>query len=278
MPSPEPDPKTPTFFEKLTKAFNKEPADQMDLLDLLRDAAEKGVIGESSMSMIEGVFQVKALQGRDIMLPRSRIVTLKYQDDFETLIKKVKDSGHSRFPVIGENLDDVEGVLLAKDLLTYFDESERSTFNIKDVLRPAYFIPESRHLNTLLKDFKSKRNHMAVVVDEYGGTAGLVTIEDILEQIVGKIEDEHDDEEEQMIQSHGKGLYSVNALTTTEEFNVFFEKKITSPDFETIGGVVLHKFGDVPKRGEQVLIGGINFKVLNANKRRIVTLQVLIDG
>ena len=278
MPSSEPEPRTPTLIEKLIKSFNKDPKDQKELLDLLRDASLKGIIGESSMSMIEGVFHVKALQGRDIMVPRSRMTVLKYHDDFDALIKTVRDSGHSRFPVINENLDDVEGVLLAKDLLTYFDDNERATFTIKDVLRPAYFIPESRYLNTLLKDFKSKRSHMAVVVDEYGGTAGLVTIEDILEQIVGKIEDEHDEEEEQMIRSHGNNLYSVNALTTIDVFNAFFEKSITSPDFETIGGVVLHKFGDVPKRGETITVEGVKFKVLDVNKRRILTLQVVSDA
>jgi len=202
------------------------------------------------------------------------MVVLHFDDSFDDLVEKVRESGHSRFPVIDENLDDVEGVLLAKDLLTYFDDKERKSFNIKDVLRPAYFIPESRHLNALLKDFKSKRNHMAVVVDEYGGTAGLVTIEDILEQIVGKIDDEHDDEEEEMIQANASHLYTVNALTPIEEFNNYFESCIKNPDFETIGGIVMHQFGDVPNRGDEIILEKLKIKILNVDKRRIHSIQI----
>jgi magnesium and cobalt transporter len=274
----EPDPSSPSLFERVIKSFGNEPDDQEALLELLRDATERGIIGENSLSMIEGVFQVKELQGRDIMIPRSRMVVLNYNDDFDTLIKIVRQSGHSRFPVIDENLDDVEGVLLAKDLLTYFDDAQRKHFNIKDVLRSAYFIPKSRHLNALLKDFKSKRNHMAVVVDEYGGTAGLVTIEDILEQIVGKIDDEHDDEEEEMIQPNGKYRFTVNGLTPLDEFNSYFKSSITNPDFETIGGVIMNAFGDMPNRGDEVEVEKISFKILNVDKRRIHSLQILLGN
>ncbi len=275
--SSELDPRSKNFIERIIDSIGNElPNNQEELLELLRDATNREVIAEETLSMIEGVFHVKELQGRDIMIPRSRMTTLKYHAPFESLVKTVQNSGHSRFPVIDENLDDVKGVLLAKDLIGYIDEKERKAFDIKDILRPAYFIPESRHLDALLSDFRRKRNHMAIVVDEYGGTAGLVTIEDVLEQIVGKIDDEHDDDEEEMIQPHGKNRYTINALTPVDEFNRYFETALDHPEFETIGGIVMHQFGDVPNRGDEICIDNLHFKVLNVDKRRIYSLQLLV--
>ena len=223
--------------------------------------------------MIEGVMQVSEMQARDIMVPRSQMDVVDISEKPEKFIPFVIEAAHSRFPVTEGSEDDIIGILLAKDLLRYYaDEDE---FNIRDMLRPAVFIPESKRLNVLLKDFRSNRNHMAIVVNEYGGVAGLVTIEDVLEQIVGEIEDEYDfDEEEDNIVTESDGLYRVKAITEIDNFNEVFGANFSNDDFDTIGGLVLNKFGRLPERGESVIIDHFKFTVQRADSRRLHMLKV----
>jgi magnesium and cobalt transporter len=192
------------------------------------------------------------------------------------LLRIIVNSGHSRFPVIGDNPDEVVGILLAKDLLLYAFERKSEQFNLRDVLRPAVFIPESKRLNVLLKEFRSSRNHMAIVVDEYGGISGMVTIEDVLEQIVGEIEDEHDVEEEDTIRRHSQMHYTIKALTPIEDFNEYFGTQLEDDEFDTIGGLVVHQIGHLPKRGERIVIGNLLFKILRADNRRVHMLQLTL--
>ena len=224
--------------------------------------------------MIEGVLQVSEMQARDIMIPRSQMDVIDIGDSPEAFIPTMIQTAHSRFPVIGENKDNVIGILLAKDLLRYYAGEEE--FNVREMLRPAVFIPESKPLNVLLKEFRSNRNHIAIVVDEYGGVAGLVTIEDVLEQIVGDIEDEHDidDLDEKIVEERG-GQYRVKALTELSDFNEFFGTDYDEEAFDTIGGLVLKRFGRIPKRGEQISFDNLSFKVLRADSRRMHLLQVV---
>jgi len=223
--------------------------------------------------MIEGVLQVSEMQARDIMVPRAQMDVIDVRESPDQFIPMVIQTGHSRFPVIGENKDNVIGILLAKDLLHFYAGEEE--FNVRDMLRPAVFIPESKPLNVLLKEFRKNRNHMAVVADEYGGVAGLLTIEDVIEQIVGDIEDEYDydDVEDNIVPEKG-GLYRVKALTEVADFNAHFGTRFEDHDFNTIGGLVMSRFGRVPKRGEQVAIDNLTFKVLRADSRRLHLLQV----
>lgn len=251
-----------------------EPRDRAELTDDLREAGNRGLIDADALTMIEGVLGVADLQVRDIMVPRSQMVVLNRDDTPEKVLPVIVESGHSRFPVIGEDRDQVVGLLLAKDLLRYFSEGGREDFNTRDLLRPAVFVPESKHLNVLLKEFRVSRNHMAVVVDEYGGVAGLVTIEDVIEEIVGDIADEYDIEEDQTIRREGERQFAVHALARIEDFNEYFGTSFSDEEFDTIGGLVMHQFGRLPKRGEAVTIGGIEFKVLRSDRRRIDMLRV----
>ena len=255
-----------------------EPRDRAELAEALRQAGKRGLIDADALSMIEGVLAVADLQVRDIMVPRSQMVVLDRDDPPEKLLPVIVESGHSRFPVIGEDRDQVVGLLLAKDLLRYFGESAGGGFNVREVLRPAVFVPESKRLNVLLKEFRVSRNHMAVVVDEYGGVSGLVTIEDVIEEIVGDIADEYDIEEDQTIRREGEGQYTVHALARIEDFNDYFRTSFSDEEFDTIGGLVMHQFGRLPKRGESVLIEGFEFKVLRADRRRIDLLRVTSPG
>ncbi len=264
----------PGWFERVTQFFQNEVKDQEQLLDVMQEAKKNNLLDQYSLSMIEGVMQVAEMQVRDIMIPRSQIVVVERDADLKTILPIVIESAHSRFPVIGESKDEVVGILLAKDLLTQINSGENNSFNIREILRPAVFVPESKRLNVLLDEFRANRNHMAIVVDEYGGIAGLVTIEDVLEQIVGEIEDEHDIEEDKFIHDHTNGISIVKAITPIDEFNAHFKTEISSDDVDTIGGLVMNALGHMPKRGEHVSLHGFDFKVLRASSRRIHLLEV----
>lgn len=265
--------KRPNWFERLSNLLLREPEDREELVDLLHSAFERNLLDADALGMIEGVLSVGELTVGDVMIPRSQMNVIRQADPIERILPMVIDSGHSRFPVIGEDRDDVIGILLAKDLLRYFHNPE--TFSLADTLRPAVFVPESKPLNVLLTEFRSTRNHMAVAVDEYGGVAGLVTIEDVIEQIVGDIEDEFDfiETEDQIVPVRGQ-RYRVNALTEVETFNQFFDTHFTSEDVDTIGGVVVAMFGHVPKRGDTRDSEGMRFTILKADSRRLQTLLV----
>lgn len=267
-----------SWLERLSDALLREPTDKEQLILLLRDAVDRDLIDSEALSMIEGVMQVAEMQVREIMIPRAQMAVVQAGDRPEDFLPMVIDTAHSRFPVISDNKDDVQGILLAKDLLAYFARGEdaRSGFDIREVLRPAVFIPESKRLNVLLKDFRANRNHMAIVVDEYGGVSGLVTIEDVLEQIVGEIEDEHDFDEDVFIIKHAGGRYVVKALIPIDEFNEYFSSDFSDQEFDTIGGLVMQQFGRLPKRGEFVDLGRFRFKVLRADNRRVHLLQVIV--
>jgi magnesium and cobalt transporter len=216
------------------------------------------------------------MQVRDVMIPRSQMIVLRRDADLKELLAPVIESGHSRFPVIGDSRDDVIGILIAKDLLRYFCEHEQSRFNMRELMRPALFVPESKRLDVMLKEFRSSRNHLAVVVDEYGGVAGMVTIEDVLEQIVGEIDDEHDIEEETEILKHNETRYTVKALTDIEDFNDYFDANFSDEEFDTIGGLVMNAFGHLPRRGESIQIGRFRFRVTRADNRRLHLLEVIL--
>ena len=262
----------PTLLERLGALLMREPEDREQLIELLQRAYERNLLDADALGMIEGVLQVSEMQARDIMIPRAQMDVIDIGDPPDKFIPWVIETSHSRFPVIGENKDDVIGILLAKDLLRYYAGEE---FNVRDMLRPAVFIPESKRLNVLLKDFRSNRNHIAIVVDEYGGVAGLVTIEDVLEQIVGEIEDEFDfDETEDNIILDRNGQFRVKAQTEIADFNRSFDTDFSDEDFDTVGGLVLDHLGRLPKRGEQFTVGNLNFKVLRADSRRLHALLV----
>jgi magnesium and cobalt transporter len=265
-----------SWLSRISQALAGEPKSKEHLLQLIREMQKKGLIDPDSLRMIEGVLQVSDMMVSEIMLPRAEIVAVNRDARFEEILPIAIKSGHSRFPVIGENKDEVIGILLAKDLLNYQFEDKSDKFSIKDILRPAVFIPENKRLGILLNEFRKNRNHIAIVVDEYGGVSGLVTIEDVLEQIVGDIEDEHDIEKDVYIRKHKDNYYSVKAITPIEDFNHFFHTELKDNEFDTIGGLVLQAFGHLPKRGETVTFEGITFKVLRANSRRIQMLQTTL--
>jgi magnesium and cobalt transporter len=263
----------PSWLERLGALLMREPEDRDQLIELLRSAYDRSLLDSDALSMIEGVMQVAEMQARDIMIPRAQMDVIDISEPPETFIPLVIETNHSRFPVIEEDKDHVIGILLAKDLLGYYAGEEE--FKVREMLRPAVFIPESKRLNVLLKDFRANRNHMAIVVDEYGGVAGLVTIEDVLEQIVGDIEDEYDfDETEDDIIADKSGAWRVKAVTEMAKFNETFGTDFSETDHHTIGGLVLKQFGRVPKRGEQLSIENLNFKVLRADSRRLHLLLV----
>ena len=263
----------PSLLERLSALIMREPEDREQLIELLRSAYERDLLDADALAMIEGVMQVADMQARDIMVPRSQMDVIDVNESPDQFIPMVIQTSHSRFPVIGENKDDVIGILLAKDLLRYYAGEEE--FNVREMLRPVVFIPESKPLNVLLKEFRKNRNHIAIVVDEYGGVAGLVTIEDVLEQIVGDIDDEYDfeDVENNIVPEKG-GQYRVKALTEIPDFNAAFGTEYSDEEFDTIGGLILKRFGRVPKRGEQISFDGLTFRVLRADSRRLHLLQV----
>lgn len=263
-----------TWLERIGDALSREPRNRSQLMELLRDAEQRQLLDPYALVMMEGVLEVSEMQVRDVMIPRAQMVVVEHDQSPEEIIPIVVESAHSRFPVVGENKDEVVGILLAKDLLTYFAAPDKSAFNLRDVLRPAVFIPESKRLNMLLREFRSSRNHMAIVVDEYGGIAGLVTIEDVLEEIVGEIEDEHDIDDDVLIMKISDSRYTVKGVTPIEDFNSEIGAEFSDAEFDTIGGLVTTTFGRVPKRGESVNLGAFTFKVLRADSRRIQLLQV----
>ena len=266
-------PPTPTWLERIGALLMREPEDRDQLVELLRSAYDRNLLDSDALSMIEGVMQVAEMQARDIMIPRAQMDVIDIGEPPDKFIPLVIETNHSRFPVIEDNKDHVIGILLAKDLLRYYAGEEE--FNVRQMLRPAVFIPESKRLNVLLKDFRANRNHMAIVVDEYGGVAGLVTIEDVLEQIVGDIEDEYDfDETEDDIIADKSGAWRVKAVTEIAKFNTTFGTRFDDADHDTIGGLVLKQFGRMPKRGEQMAVEDLNFKVLRADSRRLHLLLV----
>lgn len=267
------EPPKPGWLERVSALLLREPGDRQELVALLHSAFERNLFDSDALSMIEGVIQVSEIQARDIMVPRSQMDVIDINETPEKFIPFVIEKAHSRFPVTENDKNNVIGILLAKDLLRFYAGEEE--FDVREMLRPVVFIPESKRLNVLLKDFRSNRNHIAIVVDEYGGVAGLVTIEDVLEQIVGDIEDEHDfDEVEDNIVQDSAGHYRIKAATEIADFNEKLGSTLSDEDYDTIGGLVLHSFGRLPKRGESVVVGSFKFTVLRADSRRLYTLQV----
>lgn len=262
------------WFKKLSQAFSDEPESLQDIMDILRDAEERDVLDTDSLGIIEGAVQVTDMQVREVMIPRSQMTTVRSNQSPEEYIDNIIESAHSRFPVIGDSTDDVLGILLAKDLLPLALKGSLKKSDVSELLRPATIVPESKRLNQLLKEFKQNRNHMAIVVDEYGGISGLITIEDILEQIVGEIEDEHDFEDEATIKPLSKTEYNVKALTPIDEFNAYFDAKLPENEFDTIGGLVLKKFERLPRRGEKTTMYGFKVTILNADNRSIRLLKI----
>jgi len=261
--------------QQLGKWLQGELNTREQLQNVLREAQKNNLIDSDGLVMIEGVMQVSEMPVREVMVPRSQMKVIERDAGAQELLRTVIDSAHSRFPVVGESKDDVVGILLAKDLLPHLVKcNEDLHFNIRDMLRPAVIIPESKRLNVLLKEFRASRNHMAIVVDEYGGVAGLVTIEDVLEQIVGEIEDEHDIEEDSYIYEH-PNMITVKAITPIETFNEYFHTDYSDEEFDTIGGLVTRALGHLPKRGEQLQMNGIEFRVLGASSRRVHLLEVI---
>jgi len=268
-------PGTPGLVARIRRAFKGEPWSRDEIQTFIESEVE---LDAEEKSMLTGVLEVSETQVRDVMVPRSQMVVIDIEDEFAETLKMIVESGHSRFPVIGEDRDEVLGILLAKDLLRYFGKDAAKEVTIRKLLRPASVIPESKRLNALLKEFRASHNHMAIVVDEYGGVAGLLTIEDVLEEIVGEIEDEHDDEEAEFIRPdgdrNGKPSFAVRALTRIEDFSDYFECEMNSDEYDTVGGLVMHELGRLPRRGEKVEFGGFEFAVVKADKRRIDALQV----
>ena len=261
------------WLERLSTFLLREPEDREQLIELLHSAFERNLLDSDALSMIEGVMQVSEMQASGIMVPRSQMDVIDISETPDKFVPLMIETAHSRFPVIENSKDNVIGILLAKDLLRYYAEGEE--FNAREILRPVVFIPESKRLNVLLKDFRSNRNHIAIVVDEYGGVAGLVTIEDVLEQIVGEIEDEYDyDESVDNIVQEPSGHYRVKAITEIVDFNEILGTEFSNEDYDTVGGLVLNKFGRLPKRGESVVIGSLKFIVLRADSRRLHSVLV----
>lgn len=262
-----------SLMERLSSLLLREPEDRDQLVELLHSALTRQLLDADALTMIEGVLQVSEMQVRDVMLPRSQMDMIDVEDEPDDFIPKVIETAHSRFPVYENSKDNVIGILLAKDLLRYYANADE--FDVRDMLRPAVFVPEAKRLNVLLREFKANRNHIAIVVDEYGGVAGLITIEDVLEQIVGDIEDEFDfDETEDNILPDKGGRYRVKAITEIADFNEHFSTNFPDADFDTIGGLVINRFGHVPKRHESISFDGFRFMVLRADSRKVFSLMV----
>jgi magnesium and cobalt transporter len=263
-----------SWLNKLTQAFAHEPKNRKELLEVLREAHQNSLLDSEALAIVEGAIQVADLQVRDIMVPRSQMISIKAEQTPQDFLPAIIESAHSRFPVFGDNLDDVLGILLAKDLLPLILQGNHDSFNLADLLRPVTFVPESKRLNVLLREFRANHNHMAVVIDEYGGVAGLVTIEDVLEQIVGDIEDEHDVEEDSYIKPLPSGDFLIKALTPIDHFNDSFDSDFDDSDFDTVGGLVMSAFGRLPKRNEVTIIGDYRFRIINADSRRVHLLRL----
>ncbi|MFT4196614.1 MAG: transporter associated domain-containing protein [Pseudoxanthomonas sp.] len=275
----EPQEKRRSWLERLSSAFSGEPESREDLLALLRDAQHDGLLGADTLKMMEGAMAVAELTVGDVMIPRAQMVSLAVGTRFLDLMKEVVESGHSRFPVHGDDKDDILGILLAKDLLRGV-VADDGPGDVRELLRPAVLIPESKKLNVLLKEFRLSRNHMAIVVDEYGGVAGLITIEDVLEQIVGEIDDEHDEADDaiSLITAQADGQYVVDALTPIADFNERFGADFSDEDYDTIGGLVTDALGHLPEAGEELTLGRFAFRVAKADARRVHAFHVGVLG
>jgi magnesium and cobalt transporter len=259
---------------RLTRTLAGGIKERAQLLELLREATKRGLLDADAMAMVEGALTMAELQARDVMVARAEMVCLRREDPLSRILPAVVDSGHSRFPVVDGDRDDVVGMLLAKDLLRAAGAGAAAKFDIREFLRPVMFVPEAKRLDVLLKEFRANRNHMAIVVDEYGGVAGLVTIEDVIEQIIGEIEDEFDIEDDQNIRADGDGQFMVRGATRMAEFNEHFGTSFDDPGFDTVAGLVMQRLGRVPRRGESVIIGSHEFRVLRTDRRRIDSLRV----
>jgi magnesium and cobalt transporter len=268
------DPRPKSWIDKIAQVFSDEPTDTKSLLELVRNAEQDQVLDADALSIIEGALQVSSMQVRDIMIPRSQVITVPADLAAVEIIELITKASHSRFPVIGDNVDSVLGILLAKDLLPLALNNAAEKFQIKDVIRPATFVPESKRLNVLLREFRETRQHMAIVIDEYGSVCGAVTIEDVLEQIVGEIEDEYDVDDDSYIKKFDEENYIVKALTPVDEFNDYFATAFSDQEFITVGGLVLQQFGHIPERGETITIGKFLITVLNADSRQIKLIKV----
>jgi len=263
-----------SWIEKIAHAFSGEPKTRDDLHDLLIEAADNEIIDGDALKIMEGALHVGDMQVREIIIPRAQMDVIRVDQPLGKILPKIIETAHSRYPVVGETLDEVIGILLAKDLLPQILEENADDFNIESLLRPAVFVPESKRLNVLLREFRENRNHMAIVIDEYGGVAGLVTIEDVLEEIVGDIEDEYDVEDDTNVKQVSATDYIIKALTPIEDFNEQFNTDFSDEEFDTIGGLILHELGHLPQRNEIVVIGPFQFKVLNADNRQIHLLRL----
>ncbi len=268
--------KSRSWLERLTNMLAREPKNRDELMEILRDAQEHDILSNEMLGMIERILQVSEMQVREVMVPKAQMTSINKTSSLEELLPIVIESGHSRFPVLDNDSKEVVGMLLAKDLLKYCFDKDKKEFNINDMIRPAIFTSQSKRLDILLRELRDNRNHIAIVLDEYGHVAGLVTIEDVLEQIVGEIDDEYDidDDDEDLIKKLDPKTYIVKAVTTVEEFNDYFKTELSDEEFDTIGGIVLNKFGHFPKRGEKIKLLNYRFKVLQSDSRRIYLLEV----
>lgn len=268
-------PRGRNWQDRLRHVLARDPQDRQQLWELLTRSEQQGLLDSDTLAMFEGALNVSEMQVRDIMVPRAQMVVLEEDMEPDRILPLVVESGHSRFPVLDERHERVLGILLAKDLLNLLANGGQERFDIKDFTRPAVFVPESKRLNVLLREFRTSRNHLAVVVDEYGGPAGIVTIEDVIEQIVGEIDDEHDIDEEVFVKQHRGERYTVLARMPVDQFNAHFGSELPEEEFDTIGGLLVQRFGHVPKRGEKLYYGGFDFKILRADKRRPHLLRVV---
>ncbi len=274
MSDPHPGGTTGRWLKRITQSMSGEPRDVAELIEMLRSASERELIDGDALVMLEGVLSVADMQVRDIMVPRAQMVFVGRDESPDALLKMVVESGHSRFPVIGEDRDQILGILLAKDLLRMQMEGQEN-FEIREYMRPVLFVPESKRLNVLLKEFRNNHNHIAMVVDEYGGVCGLVTIEDVIEQIVGEIDDEHDVDDDQTIRKERPREFTVRALTPIGDFNEFFGTRFPDEEFDTIGGLLMQEFGRLPRRGETIKVESLEFRIVRADRRRIDLVRVL---
>jgi magnesium and cobalt transporter len=264
-----------SWIRKLGRAVSGEAQDRDDLVELMRQALVRGLIDADALQMLEGVLGVADLQVRDIMVPRAQMVAVRRDDPPEKLLPVIVESGHSRFPVVDDDRDDIVGILLAKDVLRIFASNRQQDFDIREFMRPAVVVPESKRVNVLLKEFRRNRNHMAIVIDEYGGVSGLVTIEDAIEQIVGDIDDEFDVEDDQNIRKEGERQFLVRGVTPISEFNEYFGADFSDAEFDTVAGLVMKQLGRLPRRGESLVIGDIEVRVVRADRRRVESLKVI---
>ena len=273
---PSSQPQQKSLIDRIVQFLSGEPQDQDDLLEILKEAQEKRLLDAEALTMIEGILEFSKIRVRDIMIPRVQMNAVSKDAKLESIVSVVVELGHSRFPVIEDDKSQVVGVLLAKDLLGHILENKNLT--VEQIMRPVSVVPESKRLNVLLKEFRTERNHLAIVVDEYGMAAGLVTIEDVLEQIVGEIEDEHDAQEEEYIQKNSDKKYTLKALTPIDEFNEYFSVELKDDEHETVGGFVIHQLGYMPKKGDKLEYEQFRFEVLHADDRRIYLLKLKLVG